>query len=120
MVPASHARPRFLHRLSAWLGVALVLALNVLAVRPDLHAALHEEHGPKHSSACKHHHAPVESAEHDCVVNAFAHGHAETGVAPVGIPFLALDRIGTLLPEHAVAAVAPDFRLPPGCGPPRV
>lgn len=118
---SSSPRPiPLLHRLTALLGVALVLALNLLAVRPDLHAALHEEHGPKHSNACKHHHAPVESADHDCAVNAFAHGHAETGVATVGIPFLALDPIGTLLPEQAVAVVAPDLRLPPGCGPPRV
>lgn len=120
MVPASHARPRFLHRLSAWLGVALVLALNVLAVRPDLHAALHEEHGPKHGSACKHHHTPVESAEHDCVVNAFAHGHTETGVTPVILAGPRLDSVATLLPEVAAAILAPEHRLPPGCGPPTV
>lgn len=121
MVFAPHVHPSFLRRLSGWLGVALVLTLNVLAVRPDLHAALHAEHDAHAGAKCSHHHhTPVESAEHDCVVNAFAHGHAETGVTPVVLAGPRLDSVATLLPEVAAAILAPEHRLPPGCGPPAV
>ena len=125
---SAHAhRYPLLHRLTALLGVALVLALNVLAVRPDLHAALHdaglaESHGSaSHGGTCSHGHkhtVPVTSDDHDCVVSAFAHGHADLGVIPAALPPVALTQIATLAAPAALAPQAAAFLLPPVCGPP--
>ena len=132
MSARSHRSP-LLQRLTALLGVALVLALNVLAVRPDLHAALHAAESAAdsahHGGGCSHSHkkaapatpvAPVTSDDHDCVVSAFAHGHADFGVAPLALPAVLLSQIATLSAHAALEPRAPAFLLPPGCGPPAV
>jgi len=102
-----------LHRLIAVLGVAWVLALGVLAVRPDLHEAL-----------C-HHQATAagqqKNAEHNgsdgCVVTQFAQGHVLP--APVFLPFLAgVFRLVAHVSERTLEPVAFAFALPPSCGPP--
>ena len=117
-------------RFTALLGVALVLMLNVLAVRPDLHAALHADSAiagtGAHGGKCTHHaagdsaHAPVTSSDHDCIVSAFAHGHADTGVDPLLLPAIAFVKLARIAPSLVFAAPAPEFLLPPGCGPPLV
>ncbi|WP_414662795.1 hypothetical protein [Horticoccus sp. 23ND18S-11] len=116
-------------RFTALLGVALVLMLNVLAVRPDLHAALHASGDASsivHGGKCTHHsagdsaHAPATSPDHDCIVSAFAHGHADTGVDPLILPAIAFIPLTRVAPSLVFAAPAPEFLLPPGCGPPLV
>lgn len=117
----SHPRS-LLTRLTALLGIGLVLLLNVLAASPSLHEALHAPAASDHGhSSCNHDHsAPSTAPDHDCVVSAFAHGHAEIGTAPLALPAVALTAFATLAPTGAVALSAPAFLLPPGCGPPAV
>lgn len=111
-----------LRRCTALLGIGLVLLLNILAAAPDLHEALHAPAASDHGhSACNHDHsAPTTAPDHDCVVSAFAHGHAEIGTAPLALAPVALTAFATLAPTGAVALSAPAFLLPPGCGPPAV
>ena len=67
-----HHRPSLLNRLTAGLGVALVVLLTVLAASPELHAWVH---GPQVTAeAAAHGHAPVGDADHDCAVTLFASG----------------------------------------------
>lgn len=127
----AHPTPASLaHRLTALLGLALVVALNLLAARPDWHAALHDEAGESsHRHArCPHHGhgpaktepAPVSSDDHVCVISAFAHGQAAFDAASLAVPPVTLTEIATLAATIAAAPIAPEFFLPPGCGPPAV
>jgi hypothetical protein len=96
--------PEPLRRLVAAAGVAVVLALTVLAVSPALHAWLH---GEKHLDP-----------DDDCAVVLFAHGltPALAVVLLLG-QFLRPRREKPPAPE-ILFLVAPSFDLPPGCGPP--
>jgi len=127
-----HRRPLLL-RLTAGVGVALVLWLSLLVASPDLHAWLHHHDGSGSGSAMAdvhpsagaggHHHdtAPVGSPEHHCAVTLFA-----AGVEP--LVFLVL--CGLLGAARCVAVLRPEsarlFRtLPrywhvPAHGPPSV
>jgi hypothetical protein len=114
-----------LHRLTAWLGIALVLALNILAVRPDLHEALHatDQATSGHSHTCSHGHqhtAPVTSDDHDCVISTFAHGHADCAVAPLAVPTVAFTQVAAISAASFFIPGETEFLLPPGCGPPLV
>jgi hypothetical protein len=107
-------RPVF-HRLVAVLGVALVMLLSVLAVRPDLHEAFCHHH-----DSVERHNAAGNSDEDGCVVTHFARGHV------LALALLLLLLIGAvsasefLFPKHCCALVPFDYQLPPGCGPPLV
>jgi hypothetical protein len=115
---------RYRHRLTAVLGIALVLALNVLAVMPAAHAWLHGGDTDAPAAPCRHHgcahESPAPAEDDDCVVVKFAHGdgglvtssfvveaHAHPLLAPFGL-------------RHALPAPAPAYLLPPGCGPPAI
>jgi hypothetical protein len=115
MRPSSRNHRFPFSRAVAALGVALMVLLSVLAVRPDLHEALchhDEETAAEHNAAGK-----TDAA--GCVVTYFALGHVLALV-------LLLLRIGLvrgtefLVWECRLAPVSPDFQLPPGCGPPLV
>jgi hypothetical protein len=73
----SNSYPR---RLTAMLGVALVLLLNALALRPDWHEAFHHEQASTvcahaHQSGSHHQHDQGDSDDaHGCAVTLFAHG----------------------------------------------
>jgi hypothetical protein len=91
-------------RFVAVLGVALVLALTVLAVCPPLHAWLHGE--------------KQLDADDCCAVVLFAQGVTPTAAALIGI-VVAL----RLLAEELPASPRPfleaiRFQFPPCCGPP--
>lgn len=58
------------HRLTAVLGVALVLLLNVLAVSPQLHAWIHSENNPGHLAPS----LPATDDDSLCPVTLFANG----------------------------------------------
>ena len=59
-------------RLTAVLGIALVMLLNVLAASPALHARLHgQQQTPDHAG---HGQEPVGDADHECGVTIFSHG----------------------------------------------
>jgi hypothetical protein len=91
-------------RLTAAAGVAVVLALTVLAVSPTLHAWLHGE--------------KQLDANDDCAVVLFAHG-LTPALAALVLLGLFLRRRPEILPLPAVLfLVEPSFDLPPGCGPP--
>ena len=108
---------RRLHRGTAVLGIALVLALNVLAAAPAAHAWLHEGASAR---ACDH--GPAETADSgdDCVVAQFAReggGGLAAWSFPAG-PESRCDR--TPAPPAATPAPVRLRLLPPGCGPPAV
>ena len=64
--------PSPFHRLTAVLGVALVILLNVLVASPALHAWVHgHEEAAQHAG---HGHEPAGSADHGCAVTLFAYG----------------------------------------------
>jgi hypothetical protein len=88
----------FLHRLTAVLGIALVLLLNVLAVSPELHAWVHDHSAADQTGAD---HDPVGSVDHVCAVTLFAHG-----VTP--LLFLCLLLLARPLVSGPVA-LAPDW-----------
>jgi hypothetical protein len=92
------------HRVVAGIGVALVLALTVLAVCPSLHAWLHGE----------------EHLDNDdgCAVVLFIHG-ATVAAATAIVAAVTLRATADRLPAPAELLLgAPRFQFPPGCGPP--
>jgi hypothetical protein len=122
-----HSTPRLAHRLSAVLGVALVLALNLLAVCPDGHAWLHAApektlcpHGHAHDHAPSDRDGRQAPDADDCVIVRFAQGNASCTAAPLLVPAPALASGATLAVAPDFAAASPARFLPPGCGPPAV
>ena len=116
--------PRPNRPLSAWrrlvasVGVGLIRWLDVLAASPEAHAWMHVTSGNEHAGhGCKHD-RPQPAPEHTCVVEAFAHGHADVGGAPTAVPVLVLREEGETRTGLVLPAPAGSFRLPPGCGPP--
>jgi hypothetical protein len=96
--------PEPLRRLVAAAGVAMVLALTVLAVSPTLHAWLHGE--------------KQLDANDDCAVVLFAHGLTPALAALVLLGLFLPSRRAVLPLPEVLLLVAPSFDLPPGCGPP--
>lgn len=113
--PSRH--PSLLSRLTATLGIALVVLLNLLAVWPEAHQYFHQaEHvAAEHSTSD---HSPVGDDDDGCVVVLFAHGHVLAALILFALLLIGLVRIGTILPERALTLAAVDYRLPQGCGPP--
>ena len=73
--------PSWHHRLTALLGVAVVVLLNVLAASPAWHARLHDrEQASAHAD-----HNPVGDSDHACAVTIFSHG----ATAPLAFALLA-------------------------------
>jgi hypothetical protein len=142
MPPAFHpsALP---HRCLAVLAVALVLALDFLAVSPQAHAWLHG-HAPAAAAVgctCPHDAprtvpapevgaAPHESsaalpgtdaptdAEAGCIVSLFSAGHTGVLLAPVILAGPQLFLLGEIVVPPASRRAATAHRFPPGCGPP--
>lgn len=108
-----------LTRLAAFLGVLCVVALTVLAVSPELHAALHAAAETGHADCPAHaDQSPAGADEHACVVTLFA-----GGVVPLLVfclLVLAGLRIrGLRLPTaDEFAAAFPRYRLAPSHAPP--
>lgn len=107
-------------RLFALACTLLVLALGVVSVSPALHAQLHS---PAVQSDCGHaHHPDTGEAKHElsCAVELFAAG-ISLPVDPTQMLVAPLDRATqSTHGAESQAIVAPDFRQPPGRGPPRV
>lgn len=89
-----------------WAAAICALAiwgLGLLAVSPQLHAALHHE---------------ADHVDHECAVTLFSHGvdPAPGILTNLGAP---QETIATLCPvAPALPATDSHFRLPPACGPP--
>ena len=108
-------------RLVASLAAALVFALTVFAASPELHAWLHSYDAPgTHHAHPEGHPAPDAGPDQDddCAVVMFAQGV----VAALLLVFFGIVawRIAAFAPVHVERLVsrAPDFLLPPLCGPP--
>jgi len=71
MFRSSH-HPSWSNRLTAVLGIALVLLLNALAASAELHARLHGR--CQASERAGHGHEPVGDSDHACAVTLFSHG----------------------------------------------
>jgi hypothetical protein len=114
-----------LHRFTAVLGIALVMALNLLAVWPEAHAWLHGEsdeecHRAPTQSGAAFSPAGHETDEESCVVTQFAHGHSGLGVAPALLAAPLVVPSAACVATDSFSASAPAHLLPPGCGPPAV
>lgn len=114
-----HLRRQFslVHRLTALLGIALVLLLSVLAASPEAHEFLH------HGGSLAEQQAPADSQPaHDdddgCAVVMFAHGHVLAAMVLLLLLLVGLVCLTTFDVEQALPLAAVDFELPPGCGPP--
>lgn len=99
----SRASRRFLHRLLAAGGVALVLMLSVLAASPALHAWLHSNAG---------------QADHECAITLYQHGVAAAGVG-ITLAAVALVALARVVTPPAELQLAPSRHwLPLGHAPP--
>ena len=97
------ALPAWPHRLIAASCTALVLALTVLAVSPQLHRWLH---------------ADADASDHECAITLFSHGLAQA-VAEIAVAVVSMRWVGLLGTVPAAPdLVAPRFRLSPGRAPP--
>ncbi|HTZ21056.1 MAG TPA: hypothetical protein VMC06_09260 [Opitutaceae bacterium] len=109
-------QPSLPHRLTAVLGIALVLLLNVLVASPQLHAWLHG-----HEPAAEHNdpgHAPVGSADHECAVTLFAHGATSLPFLSLLLLVWSLTRGTVLHPSEWLIAARPRYWLVPSHAPP--
>ena len=113
--PSRH--PSLLRRLTAILGIALVVLLNLLAVWPEAHQYFHqaERAAAEHSTSD---HQPIGDDDDGCAVALFVHGHLLAASILFVLLLIGLVRIGTILPEQALTLAAVDYRLPQGRGPP--
>jgi hypothetical protein len=103
-MPLRRRLPEPAHRALAALCAALVLGLTVLAACPQLHAWLHGEKAVEANDAC--------------AVVLFAQGITDPGGAVAAL-VSALRVLRGEVPAPAISFRGePDFRLPPGCGPP--
>ena len=120
-----------LTRLTASATALLMLALTVLAASPALHAWLHGHtaahaqtapcpHGHAHDAPAHSAPAPSDADDALCVVTQFSHGHADSAAAPTLLVVATLRITATVAPFLFSAPRAPEFFLPPGCGPPTV
>ena len=113
---ARHPSP--FHRLTAVLGVALVLLLNVLAASPELHAWVHGRHEAAQHSA--HDDAPVGNADHACAVTLFASGVSLLLAFFLVLLARVLIRNQALLASNWLIVTRPHYWLVPSHAPPLV
>jgi hypothetical protein len=116
--PMSPARqqPAPLTRITAVLGVALVLLLNLLAASPTLHAWAHaEDTAVEHATPG---HEPAGGADHECAVTLFAHGVAALLVFLLLMLVRPLARSMVLRPRDWFVATRPAYWLVPSHAPP--
>lgn len=110
----------------AWLGVMLVLALNLVASTPQLHAWLHPDQAADRHAECTHSQPVKSDATHSdsedlgCVVTQFAHGKLGVELAVSLAVEARLEQLAGLENPAWVRPTTPLHRLPPGCGPPAV
>jgi hypothetical protein len=114
--------PSLLIRFTAGMGVALVLLLGVLAACPAAHEWIHGHEEPAAHSAntgCTHHHDAENPDEDGCVVTLFAHGVITATIFAALI--VALFRLVAVPARQgeALCLSAPQYLLPPLCGPPQ-
>jgi len=81
-----------------------VWALGLLAVSPQLHAALHND---------------ANHQDHTCAVTLFSHGVEEGAGIMASVSAPELHATGSCLIQPAMPLAEVQHRLPPGCGPPR-
>ncbi|MDB6114355.1 MAG: hypothetical protein JWQ62_1300 [Lacunisphaera sp.] len=91
---------------SRWVAALLAVTiwvLGLLAVSPQLHAALHSD---------------ADHQDHVCAITLFSHGVdvASHGAAQVSAPILFASGDNPL--PAALPVTGDHYRLPPGCGPP--
>lgn len=110
-------KPSVRRRLTAILGLELVVVLNVLAVWPEAHEFFHQV-GRAATAKSPAEHRPESDDEDNCVVAAFAHGHVFSGSVALLAVLLGRPEAGAIMPEQMLALFSADRRLPPGCGPP--
>lgn len=117
MPSLSFLRHSLLHRIMAVAGVALVLILGILAVRPDWHEALchHEPAEAVHD----HEHEAAASGADTCVITQFAHGQVLALIALL-LLFAGWVRVAAVGVPRSFVLVAFANQLPPGRGPPAV
>ena len=110
--------PLWSSRLTAVLGIALVLLLNVLAASPGLHARLHGQAPTSEPTA--HDQAPVGDPDHECAVTVFAHG--VPALVFFGLRLLArlLARSPAWLANDCLVAARPRYWLVPSHAPPLI
>lgn len=107
-----------LARLAAFAVALGVLALTLLAVSPDWHAALH---GQEAACTSEHGHgAPVESPDHVCAVTLFAAGVLGLVIFCLLLLGRSVVRSVAWLATDAVAGGYPRYRLVPAQAPPAV
>lgn len=109
-------QPSLSCRLTAVLGIALVLLLNVLAASPTLHAWVHG-----HEPAAEHNnpgHAPVDCDDHECAVTLFAHGVTSLLFLSLLLLVWFLTRGGILDTSEWRIAARPRYWLVPSHAPP--
>ncbi|HWA28265.1 MAG TPA: hypothetical protein VG734_21615 [Lacunisphaera sp.] len=105
-----------LHRLTAVLGIALVLLLNLLAASPELHAWVHgKENAHEHSTPG---HEPVVEGDHQCAVTLFAHGAEALLVFCLVMLARLLARSIILRAGDEIARTRPRYWLVPSHAPP--
>ncbi len=103
----------WLHRLTAVLGVAWVLALGVLAVRPDWHEAVcHHQ-----ADASAHPGEPGHDDEEGCVVTRFAQGQV-TAAPDQCLELESLLRWFVAVPADPGEAIVVERALPSARAPP--
>lgn len=104
-LPAAQSRslPAPARRWTAAICALLIWGLGLLAVSPQLHAAIHPD---------------ADHANHECAVTLFSHGvDAGMGLPTmVEAPLLSVSDLCPVAP--ALPATDTQFRLPPACGPP--
>ncbi len=115
-------------RLAAALGVALVLFLSVLAVRPDWHESLCRHEAKATACSHAHHHGPASAqpgGEHEagsdgeaCVVALFAQGHLLAALFIALLLALVVVAHEWAATGRGLALAAVDVEWPHGCGPP--
>lgn len=130
-------KPRFTrltHPAALWQRIVasgclgLVLALNLLAASPNLHAWLHETQAATEHGDCEHGHgekqAPASQTEHAddaaCVITQFANGQVGAEAALTVVVSATLRETATLPDRTAPFSGRSHVLLPPGCGPPQV
>ena len=109
-------QPSSFHRITAVLGVALVLLLSVLAASPELHAWVH---GPQ--EAAQHtgpDHAPVGDADHECAVTLFASGVSLLLAFFLVLLARVLNRNQALFSSDWLIVTRPHYWLVPSHAPP--
>jgi hypothetical protein len=115
-------RPTCLSRITAGLGVFLVLLLAWLAADPSAHRALHaDEHaGCAHAHGGDHGHGTDDAVPGDygCVVAKFAHGQVEVFTAPVVVVAPSDVRVTVSVRSDERAISVASHLFPPGRGPP--